>query len=1128
MVQKVNGNDARLRQFLRENYGPNRQVYERLGPLNQLLAARPASDYQRIINAFKTAAPITYRNLTALGTKNAWDLVRQREPFPTLELSNTLLLASVWLRNHSAKINEFRLFSTQIENLIISGNELEALAKLDAFIKLHGWSLWAVEIRAALLQATEGTASLRAWLSGLQERASNSIPGLLFQVYGDRNDETFSYEAIVGKCQSSFPRFEGFAPWLLDYLYYRAIGHLTEPGKALAGILSREISSCLLDYYEGIIECLTNLETDESLAHLKPVGLTLIKTLLENGYVDTRLSKMLFLLSDGDVKPVLVESPESPSWLGYVSGEQACSESQGKFREVCLELAEARNQGAAAYVVVGELLKWGINHKVLDVGAAVAGIGLCACTSLSDRPRPLSISISHESVIFEDVATCNPSTAMTILRCAFPIQGSQAVDLKEILVSVGTAELLLRYPKVGMAHLWWANKLKEFGLYEELKPLIIWLKRHAGLWERKATIIEVELLCADEDLEGVLSTTVEWFRADYRHAYEFNCQAIFEGRNWRVWKQLDPVKVATVAHCAFVATSTPSIAYICKMACRAYLESGKRDAVVDDYESGTDERKALLVTFLRDVWIEENLSMCHRFQSTDEVHIERMRILQLLISWDSSNESEYAEAIKELTFDQTMQRGLEQINRTRVFVNESAITRWAEKEVAQDYDRWLRLVESNAGSREVDDILRQYALNPSNDQTLAAFSKGKPTAADAMLMDMVDRLYQRFLSDPTDGLDTFLSLRIRHGSFKGTLLGPFEEQGLLFGTGSSFSNEAFSERWNDALRLAPIEMEGLASEFQKFSIDVRKYIDDFVNERIQIARSNKPYGAFQAQILPLSARILAAGLAERPTTFVAFLSTAYFVFWKLVELSLSELRTDILDNLSAQIRTRIEQLIHEVRARGPKCLSLVTTLTTVSTTIISQCERVSEWFRLPNAIKGENVELNDAIDIATATTRNVYRAFGADVAVKSLPSVRLPLTTTALATITDCLFVAFENAWKHSGLSSALHTVTVEAFFDDTPKVLTLCVRSEISEERRIELIDGKLDRLRHKYLGELPLDLISIEGGSGFPKLSRLSRSVPKEVNDKPFNFGVDEQGWWTMVSFPLYEREGVYEVYE
>lgn len=1129
MSQKLHGNDARLRQAFRETFRADRRVNEKLGPLKEVVASRPANEFQRILAAFKSAAPITHRNLTSLGVRYPWDLVWSREAFVVLDLADALQWAGLWLRGNSGKINEFRVFSTQLEALITAGEELEALRRLDTFVKVKGWSLWAVEIRAALLQATGGTASQRTWLTELQEKVPNSIPGLLFQVIGDRNDDTFSYEAVYGKCKTSFPRFEGIAPWLVDYLFFRTLGHIEEPRKSLASVLAREISSSFLDYYESIVECLSQLEIEESLADLRPTGRKLIQELLDDGYVDIRLSKLLFLLSDEDNKKSLIEPRAQPTWLGCLTGNIDCAEDQSKFGEVCVGIEEVRNSGAAAYDLAGKLLKWGINYKLLDVGAAVAVSSIYASTRMPDRPLPLAISVSYANISLEDVATCWPATALKIVRMVFPERcPHEPVNIADALVAVGTQELISRFPIVGMAHLWWAMTLKNAGRYEELKTLLEWLKQRGGFWARKATVIEVEFLGATGNLEEVLTKVATWIRVDFRHIHEFNCEAIFEGRSWRAWKTLDHVKVGIVAHYAFAATGSASISYICKMACRAYLESGRRDTLLNEYQASTEEQKTLLVTFLRDVWIEENLSMCHRFQSTADVRVERMGVLQLLINWESSRESEYAEAIKELTFDQTMQRGLEQINRTRVFVNESAITRWAEKEVEQDYDRWRRIAETSAGSREVDDLLRQYVLDPSNDQTLAALAKGKPTAADVMLMDMVDRLYQRFLSDPTDGLDTFLSLRIRHGSFKGTLLGPFEEQGLIFGTSSSYSDEAFTERWGEVLKLPALEMDKLTSEFQRFSKDVRGYIDDFVNERIQIGRPDKPRGAITAQVLPMAARLLATALAERPPTFAAFLGTAYFIFWKLVEQALSELRTEILGTLSKKIRTRIDELIQTVRDRGFKYLPLVTTLTTASTTTISQCESVAEWFSLPNSVEGEKVELEDAIEIATAATRNVYRAFGAEIKVDSLPSTRLPLTTNALATITDCLFVAFENAWKHSGLGSTLGRVTVKASFDSTPKILTLCVKSDISQERRLKLMDGELNQLRHKYLGELPLDLISIEGGSGFPKLSRLARSVPKEVNEKPFNFGLDEHGWLTTVSFPLYEREGVYEAYE
>jgi hypothetical protein len=76
--------------------------------------------------------------------------------------------------------------------------------------------------------------------------------------------------------------------------------------------------------------------------------------------------------------------------------------------------------------------------------------------------------------------------------------------------------------------------------------------------------------------------------------------------------------------------------------------------------------------------------------------------------------------------------------------------------------------------------------------------------------------------------------------------------------------------------------------------------------------------------------------------------------------------------------------------------------------------------------------------------------------------------------------------------------------------------------------VAGELSALRTKYLGDLPLELISLEGGSGFPKLARLTRAVPRETCPQPFDFEVVGEQWLTRLTVPLYEREGAFETYE
>lgn len=1111
-----------MRSKFRNADGSHSQAATQL--LSELRASRPPSEYGTILGAFRASAQQTARTLFSSGLKKPSELIWAKTALIPLPLKSEFLWSEHWLKPHAARINAFRRAASELQKLVLANRLADAKDKLDATVRTSGWTLWAVELRAALLQLADGTQAQRAWLGELQATAVNSIPGLLFQILEDRNDDAFSYDAVYGKCNNSFPRLESITPWLVDYLKYRALSLVETPRRALPNILCRDISSSLVDYYESIIEAIGYVACDPDLCDLIPTAHRLVKSLISAGYQDHRLNKLLLGLDDAEAIPteILAQPNELYQELyGHVSGETSTLP-----LTIAGDLARCRTEGAAAYETVGKLMKWGLNLRGLDIGPAVANSALYASSGVaSERVLGFSVITLPDSVCVQDAAALGSDTARRLVLAYLASVGKQTAP--DQLIALSRWGFYEVFPEPGPLHLWFAQRLLEAQKYEELRALLQSLRDRGPYWERQCAKFDALVLIKEGQCESVVQLLEAWFRKDYRYAIEFPSDTLFSAWKWMHFKDLDPIQVGLVAHYEFLARGATSVGYICKMACRRFLQSGMRESVADDFAVADNDRKEQLIAFLRDVWVEENLSMCHQFESTAEVRVERMAVLQLLLGWDQDSQAEYAEGIKDLTLDQTLQRGLERIDETRVFVNESAITRWAEKELGQDYERWRRLSESTSGGRSVDDLLRRFALDPDNIDVLKEFSEGKPTAADTLLIDVVDRFYKRFLLDPTDGLDTYLSVRIRHGSLRGTILGPLEEQGLLY-SATGFSQEAFENRWGDTLRLSKDEKEVVLSAMQAFSTDIRSLVDNFVDQRVQVRSPDKPNGAFTQVVSPPLAKLLAAGLAERPPSFQAFLNSGYFIFWKLIEYGVADLRAYVNEDLSNALHGRVELLKQTLRSMGQKYLPLITTLTTASTMTKSQCDTVANWFRLPSAGSGEYYQLADAIEIASVATRNVHRRFPANVQLKSLPPKPLPLTTSALAVLMDCLFVIFENAWKHSGLSVDLPPIELYCEFDANHRLLTFESHSALSDDRMKALISGGLSVLRAKYIGELPLELINREGGSGFPKLARLTRSVPRELCEQPFDFGIKEGQWFTRLTVPLYEREGVFEAYE
>ncbi|MDC4350369.1 hypothetical protein NQ627_16885, partial [Acinetobacter baumannii] len=263
--------------------------------------------------------------------------------------------------------------------------------------------------------------------------------------------------------------------------------------------------------------------------------------------------------------------------------------------------------------------------------------------------------------------------------------------------------------------------------------------------------------------------------------------------------------------------------------------------------------------------------------------------------------------------------------------------------------------------------------------------------------------------------------------------------------------------------------------------------------------------------------------------FSAFLASCYFLFWKsLVDLGLKDINLYITNDFKEKIKNEFDGLISKFRSLniGSDLLPLITMLQRISTDTQTQCDVVSDWFRLPNHADDEDFQLPDAINIAQAATQNVYRALDANFHHQD--TIKISLTTTALAVITDCLFVIFENAWKHSGLGSDLKNIDIETEFNDSNKLLTLIVYSDLSEDKLRELTQSEIDRLKEKYIANtLPIHLVSKEGGSGFPKLRRIVRSVKKTQCPNPFDFGLKNSRWFVQITIQLFEREGRFEAH-
>lgn len=1085
----------------------------------------------------QTSAPAHLAKLFPLGQRRYGDLI-WGEPFQAIPLHNELLWTAHWLYVRHKQLSEFRRTALRIQGFIGTDRADEALAALSDLSRTTGYTLWQTELQAAILQLFKGNSEQRAYTGKLRTGAPlSSAAGFLAYLIGDRNDDGQTYDSFYSRTLERLPRVT-VDGWLQAYLFYRVLQHYDPTPDAIAQNLRNERLSSLIDLYETFVESALTIATTFSLKAFRPAVLRALEIL--NEVEDHRLDRIRILAGAsstdvGSAPRIHADSPRGSqpsakptSWAAVQellvwnppSSQPVLGELEAQAYDPLLDVW---NNGSGAEKSVGKALKLGVNLKSLDIGIAIAGQAekqsgktertlLLAPGALIVRPHPsweeiiggpFDLSIACLRTYVSKEAEADP-TAAAILQC----------------VDVPTSPIEGIPP---LARLWLSNVYDFQGNYEAANRVIANLHSLGGRWAREATRSRFVMAYSRGDLARACKLLSDAVIAESDAAAELPVSEMFFGRKWKDFSKLDPIEVGIASFCAFDAPPTSSVRHICASSCRAVMKAGLRGEIERpppmDMPLG---RRKKMIFFFSTVWTEDALGRTGIFESTQEVRVERIKVMQHLIAWDEeSNTENYVGEIKRLTVNETLWLGLKHLNETRVFVNEPAITRWAEKELIEDYQRWLSLAGADSsGEVYTEEKLLQYLAAPADSHSgVQDFTS--LTEADGALILAINRLLTRFLNDPADGLNCYLSLRVRHGTMTGTLFGPCETADLLMPEDEP--KEEALMRLAAAYGGEESMLEIAYAALHRFTMEMVEIGADLVKERVQIQSASKPNGLLYAKVNFLALPSTYRNIAR--ISFNYFIFVSYTLFWLALERSLIEAREYFNEKVRRQLEDLFSSLLDDLQPVAPKLPALMTAVQQAATLTSAQCGVVANWFQLPKhrGVAQQVFTVSLAIEIARKATSNVYPGFAPDLNVY-ISNEELPLSGLGLSTVADCLFVILQNVAQRSGNPKhGAVTIRVSLLGDDT---LVIRADNTISDAVREQLLAGKLDALIGRYAdGQHNAQRIDQEGGSGLPKLWRMTRAVDNPSVTEPLSFGLSAVGdWYVQVMLKLVSQDGVY----
>lgn len=512
--------------------------------------------------------------------------------------------------------------------------------------------------------------------------------------------------------------------------------------------------------------------------------------------------------------------------------------------------------------------------------------------------------------------------------------------------------------------------------------------------------------------------------------------------------------------------------------------------------------KNKLIYFLHQIAVPEVMDVSFwLFKTSRDTFAERISVCSGLIGLDPANEAVYRDEIKDLTRLMSIQDGLEDVDRSRVFINLPKLQRWAEIELRESFDRYKALLRAGVQldtPGDFDKILKDFASGKANLDRFSQYPEDEP---GQLLLDIFKAIAEKYLHDPDFGLDAYLSMRIRHGSLAGHIRGPLEELGLLAvrdqGTDQyrMLRKPAVEDHWVNAA-----DWTAVRERVEAFSRDFDAQIDALVRSRLQIYGTNKPDGLFTFDPGPLIIYYLRANLDEG-SSFVDFLNRVFDAldvylsislanvskyiqgtFKDAIDHSLEQFRGSVEDNVNPHLRAELRQLIGKA-----------------SPELQASIDRVASWFALdPENERRTLRTMEQIVEIAIQATNNAHRGIVPAYTLK-IEDLGLQSNETFLI-FTDILFTILDNIYTHSGLDAkpiiGIH-ITKEAVNNDGGTRVRILVTNQVAPHKKTLANERRLERIREQIQAGDYRALSKVEGGTGLLKLKRIVAADSRQTLD-------------------------------
>lgn len=520
------------------------------------------------------------------------------------------------------------------------------------------------------------------------------------------------------------------------------------------------------------------------------------------------------------------------------------------------------------------------------------------------------------------------------------------------------------------------------------------------------------------------------------------------------------------------------------------------------------------LNFLLKVCTHDVLHSSSAFENQEELDLERLEVCNFLLGKldDSAEvESEISDLLRKIL----VRKGIKQINYSKIYVDVSSLKESLQKELRENFNRNIEIAslpldQLNKIVDSVGNMLVYYVDNP-DDQAAESnedLDNVKLTSYNRFLhfKEAFLKVRDRFIFDRDHGLDTYLSMRIRHGTLLGQIRSVFETNHLITVRNEIDNAYLPNDYW--LLRMVDVDpkrYEEVNDAFNIFSGEIDAIAETLKLQTIQIiTEKNKGInGLFdfsydQNQLLELFSNKFGS-IKE----YDNFIEQVILELWSRTEISLTSIKRYLNSQLTANIEKVFDQLEQELSKiefnEGSNLATvmqeLVFNIRNCRTAIVVEIGNISEWFNRSTKKIIEEFDFSVLAESSVNTLQTINPLFK-DANIKYDIQCDLKFDGDLFPYFTDILYYLLDNAIKHSKLASEELWVTISVIHDG--ESLEVVVKNNILNDAiYIEKVKQRIIATREKIKDDVTYDRINKEGGTGFPKIKKtLKHDLKRKSN--------------------------------